>query len=859
MPKSRQIDLELTEIQTFYHDLFSELKAEMNNENFIQFILSICKDLSYGLDIDVDDIRKHIANEKFCELKKFGAIESLKRGIQYLAEDIYFKSIRNPDWLYMSGRLELQRLKLIVPATFEEYLNIDKNIWTNDEYDFYSFCMDHLHELEDMLKEKSKNDYNFTYFGLKTLEQNYLLKYILNEKEQKILETPQRMYLRVAIFLFMPDIDRIREFFYYLSDGLYTHASPTLFNAGVKKGSLASCYLLSMDDDLKHIYKQITNSALISKATGGIGMDVTNLRHSQIGNKGMSNGIVPMLRVFNETLRYANQLGKRKGAGTVFLQPWHIDVWEFLQCKRPHGKEEMRARDLFYCIYSVDLFMKRVYNNEMWSLFCPKKAPKLKDTFGEEFEKYYIQYEKEGVYSKQIPARKLLEEIIDVQREVAMPFLAHKDTINYTSNQKNLGLIRSSNLCMEIVEITDKETISSCNLASIALDEYIKYNENNEPYYDFELLGHISRKVVRALNHVIDRNYYPLGEVDENGKTIQDCPIKKTNLKYRPLGIGVQGLADAFMKMRYSWESQEAKQLNKDIFATIYYHCIEESVEMAKETGSYIGFNGSPASYGLLKPDLIARERARKELYLKNIHSDHPNYTIMMNERTNEILKSTLSSMYNWDKLRENVKRHGMKNSLLVALMPTASSAQIRYKTEAFEPIFSNLYIRTVLSGTHIIINRKMVEDFKKLGMWNNRFINNLLKHNGSVQFIEKDSLDENTREQVNHIQSIYKTAFELPQKVIMDMSIDRAFYVCQSQSLNIFMENPQAKQLFAMHFHGWKNALSTGMYYLRMKPARNPVQFTVQEDDEDDELFEKIETKNTLVCTDDVCYACST
>lgn len=857
MPMSRQMEIENTQLEEFYNTKFEEYKAGESNENFQQFILYICNDLKENLNINIQDIEKHISSNKFCELKKFGGSESVKRGIKFLAEDVYFKSIRNPDWLLFSGKLEMQRLKLIVPPTLKETLNIDKNIWSNDEYDYYTFCMDHLEELEEMLYEKRHNDYKFTYFGLKTLEKSYLLKYYKDD-EPRMLETPQRMYLRVATFLFMPDIDRIKEYYHYLSDGYYTHASPTLFNAGIKKGSLASCYLLSMDDDLKHIFNQISNCAMISKSTGGIGMDVNNLRHSQIHHRGMSSGIVPMLRVMNETLRYANQLGTRKGAGTVFLQPWHVDTWDFLQCKRPHGKEEQRARDLFYCIYSNDLFMKRVYNDEMWSFFCPKKVPLLKDTYGEEFEKHYIQYEKEEKYASQMPARKLLEEIIDVQREVAMPFIAHKDTINYTSNQKNLGLIRSSNLCMEIVEVTDRNTISSCNLASIALDEYVKNDDNGNPYYDFEHLGTVCRKVVRALNRVIDRNFYPLCEIDEKGRTIHDGPIKKTNMKYRPLGIGVQGLADAFMKMKYPWESNQAKELNRDIFEAMYYYCTLESVEMAKETGSYIGFNGSPASQGLLKPDLIAKERARKELYLRNIEPTHPEYQQMLKSRQEEILYENLSNRYNWDDLRTNVKRHGLKNSLLIALMPTASSAQIRYKTEAFEPIFSNLYIRTVLSGTHIIVNRYMVEDFKKLNMWDNQLINQLLKDNGSIQHIQARHPDHES--QLNRMKSMYKTAFELPQKIIMDYAIDRSFYVCQSQSLNIFMEHPKPKQLFTMHFHGWKNALSTGMYYLRMKPARNPVQFTVEdvEDRENDDTNEKLKNES-YICTEDVCVSCST
>lgn len=846
MSQSSQMDLRNSELEHYYSQLFSFHDAGKTNENFKKFLMSICEDLKGDLNIEVAELTKVFNDETLCGVKKFGATESLKRCLKDIAEAANFKTIRNPDWMIFAGRLEIQRLKLIVPTTLQEELDLLRNIWNSHEHDYYSFCSKNIVELENMLYETRMNDYNLTYFGIKTLETSYLMKYIENDVE-RIIETPQRLYLRVACFLFMPDIDMVREYYYLLSQGKYTHASPTLFNSGVKKGSLASCFLLSVNDDLEHIFKQLSNCAMISKATGGIGLDISNIRHSQIGHNGKSSGIVPMLRVFNDALKYVDQTGKRKGSATIFLQPWHIDILDFIELKKPHGKEEMRARDLFYCVWCNDLFFKRVYNNEDWVLFCPKKAPMLTQTYGEEFEKWYIHYEEQGIYSMRIPARKIMHEIIVSQIETGMPFIAHKDTVNYTNNQKNLGLIRSSNLCMEIVEVTDGDTISSCNLASIALDEYITNGT-----YDFDELGRVTRKVVRALNRVIDRTEYPLVKYDADGKVVKDGPIKRPNMKHRPLGIGVQALADTFLKLNIDWESEPAKELNKEIFATIYYHAVSESVEMAKETGSYIGFDGSPASQGLLKPDLIAKERARKQLYLKGIQTGHPDYTRYEKELVDAIFDEHVSKKYDWEALRENVKRHGMKNSLLVALMPTASSAQIRYKTEAFEPMSSNLYLRTVLSGTHIVINRIMVDHLKQLGLWNESISNFLLKHDGSIQELPESLLtDTEKQKQLRHLKQVCKTSFEIKQKTLMDLSIDRSFYVCQSQSLNIFMETPTPDKLLAMHFHGWKHGLSTGMYYLRSEPARNAIQFTL---DGDIDL-----TKQSMVCTEEVCMSCST
>ena len=844
---SKQMNMRNQELKSFYITLFEKKKANENKHKFIEYLQEICEDLVDDLNVDLTLLNKEMEDDVLCSVRKYGAIDSLKRVLGELAEASNYKTVYHPDWIVFAGRLEIQRLKLIVPTTYEDQLDLLKNVWSTKDIDYYKFCKENIDELETMLYEKRLNDYNLTYFGIRTLEKSYLMKYIQNDVE-KIVETPQRMYLRVAIFLFMPDLDMIRKYFYLLTDGYYTHASPTLFNAGVKKGSLASCFLLSLNDDLEHIFKQLSNCAMISKATGGIGLDISNIRHSQIGHNGKSSGIVPMLQVYNNALRYVDQTGKRKGSATIFLQPWHIDIMDFLYLKRQHGKEELRARDLFYCVWMNDLFMKRVKNNEMWSLFCPKKAPLLTSTYGKEFEKHYQQYEKECVYSDQIPARQIMQTIIETQIETGMPFIAHKDTVNSVNNQKNLGLIRSSNLCMEIVEVTDGQTISSCNLASIALDEYVKQDSNGHYYYDFKELGNVTRLVVRALNRVIDRTEYPLVKYDEDGNEIRDGPIKQPNLKYRPLGIGVQALADTFLKLGIEWESQEAKELNKHIFATMYYYAMLETIEMAKETGSYIGFNGSPASKGILKIDMIAEERARKEFYSNGIYYDEK----ILECRKQEILKTHVSDMYDWDELRQSVKRHGMKNSLLIALMPTASSAQIRYKTEAFEPMTCNLYVRSVLSGNHIIINRYMVRELEKIGLWNKTIMNLIMKNKGSIQFLpdELANGDPDKLNRIHKLKRMCKTAFEIKQKALVDLSIDRSFYVCQSQSLNIFMEDPRPDQLLTMHFYAWQNGLSTGMYYLRSSPTTEAIQFTI-----DGEL----DMKNSVVCTDEVCISCST
>jgi len=814
---------------------FEILQAAENDENFQKYLRLITSDLAKNLTVNLELFEKDITDPVISKTKDFGAIESLKRVLLPLAEGANYKATNHPDWSLLAGRLESLRLKLLVPETFKETLETSQNVWLNETpFNYYDFCVQNAEKLEALIVPE--RDFSFYFFGIRTLEKSYLMKYIEENDDdnetEKLLETPQMMYLRIATFLWMPNIEKIKEYYDLMSLGYFTHASPTMFNCGIKKGSLASCYLLSVQDDAKKIYKCLSQCAMISKSSGGIGLDISNIRHSKIGFSGHSSGIVPMLKVYDATMKYINQEGRRKGSATIFLQPWHLDFPDFLLLRRQEGAEEFRARDLFYAMWSCDLFMKRVENDEMWTLFCPKYAPMLKDTIGDEFDKWYLHYEntiKSSRKMKQVRARELWNELLTTQIETGMPFIAHRDTANRTSNQQNLGVIRSSNLCMEITEVTDETTISSCNLASICLDEYVNPETRQ---FDFVKLGEITRKIVQSLNHVIDRTIYPLRKQKGDG------PIAETNKKYRPLGIGVQALADTFLKMDLAWTDAEAKQLNKDIFATIYYNALLESCELTSVYGKYTGFEGSPASKGLLKPHLIALERARKQ-GAENIET-----------KAAEILDAELSKMYDWNKLAEKIQNNGLANSLLVALMPTASTAQIRYKNESFEPFTTNMYVRSVLSGNHLIVNRYMVNDLKELKLWNKSVIDFIIKHEGSISELPLEIVDENKRPELLRLKEKYKTAFELSQKLIVDMAVDRSLYICQSQSLNIHIKNPTFKQLTSLHFYAWKNCLTTGMYYLRTAPSTEAVKFTVE-----GELDIK---KSATICTEDVCISCS-
>lgn len=619
-------------------------------------------------------------------------------------------------------------------------------------------------------------DYGYDYFGYKTLEKSYLLKL-----DGRIVERPQHMLMRVAVGIHGEDIEKAIETYDLLSERWFTHATPTLFNAGTPKPQLSSCFLLTTkEDSIGGIYDTLKQCAQISQSAGGIGLSIHNIRATGSyikGTNGTSNGIVPMLKVFNDTARYVDQGGgKRKGSFAIYIEPWHADVFDFLDLRKNHGAEEMRARDLFYALWIPDLFMKRVEANGEWTLMCPNECPGLSDTHSEEFEKLYTKYEREGKGRKTIKAQDLWFAILESQIETGTPYMLYKDAANAKSNQKNLGTIKSSNLCTEIMEYTSPDEVAVCNLASIALPKFVTGDENdNYLKFDHDSLYKVTKVITRNLNKVIDVNYYPVPEAEYSNK------------RHRPIGIGIQGLADAFMMLRMPFESDEAKQLNKDIFETIYYAAMETSMELAIEEGPYETWKGSPVSEGIFQFDMW------------NVTPE--------------------SNRWDWDSLREKVKEHGVRNSLLVAPMPTASTSQILGNNECFEPYTSNIYTRRVLSGEFIIVNKHLLRDLVKIGLWDDRMKNRLIAENGSVQ---------NIKEVPQHLKDLYKTSWEIKQKTIIEMSADRGAYICQSQSLNVFVLDPNFGKLSSMHFYSWKAGLKTGMYYLRTKAATDAVKFTV-------------------------------
>ncbi len=615
-------------------------------------------------------------------------------------------------------------------------------------------------------------DYNFDYFGFKTLERSYLLR-----MDKQVVERPQHMLMRAAVGIHGEDIESAIETYNLMSDKWFIHATPTLFNAATPKPQLSSCFLLSMtEDSISGIFETLTRCAKISQSAGGIGLSIHNVRAqgSYIkGTGGTSNGIIPMLKVFNDTARYVDQGGgKRKGAFAVYLEPWHADVEHFLELKKNHGKEEMRARDLFYAMWIPDLFMQRVKDDAEWSLFDPNEAKGLFDCYGGEFEALYHQYEKEGKARKSIKAQDLWFQILDSQIETGTPYILYKDAANKKSNQKNLGTIRSSNLCTEIMEYTSPDEVAVCNLASISLAKFVKADKT----YDFQKLYEVSRVVTRNLNRVIDVNYYPVIEA------------KNSNMRHRPVGIGVQGLADAFIEMRFPFDSKEAKKLNQEIFETIYFAAMTESNAIAEKDGAYSSYEGSPVSQGIFQYDMWG---------------------------------VTPSDRWDWADLKKKVKKHGVRNSLLLAPMPTASTSQILGNNECFEPYTSNMYTRRTLSGEHIIVNKHLLKDLIGLGLWSDAMKQRLMAANGSVQDIP---------EIPQELKDLYKTTYEISQKVIIDMAADRGAFICQSQSMNLFVENPNFGKLSSMHFYAWQKGLKTGMYYLRSKAAVDPIKFTLDQ-----------------------------
>jgi ribonucleoside-diphosphate reductase alpha subunit len=693
------------------------------------------------------------------------------------AETAASLTTKHPDYAILAARIAISNLHKTTSKSFSNtikllYQYVDPKTGENASLisrDVYEVVKKNAALLDSTIIYD--RDFGYDYFGFKTLERSYLLKL-----DGKVVERPQHMLMRVAVGIHHEDIDSVIETYNLLSERWFTHATPTLFNAGTPKAQLSSCFLLTMkNDSIEGIYDTLKQCAKISQSAGGIGLSVHDIRATGSyikGTNGTSNGIIPMLKVFNDTARYVDQGGgKRKGAFAIYIEPWHADISDFLQLKKNHGKEEMRARDLFYAMWISDLFMKRVEADEEWSLFCPNEAPGLSDCYGDEFEALYERYEREGKARKTIKAQELWFEILESQTETGTPYMLYKDHANRKSNQKNLGTIKSSNLCTEIMEYTSPDEVAVCNLASIALPKFIINGK-----FDHNKLKEVTKQITRNLNRIIDVNYYPVPEAE------------KSNLRHRPIGIGVQGLADTFIRLRMPFESEEAQRLNEDIHETIYYGAVEASMELAKKDGPYETWKGSPISEGIFQFD-------------------------MWNVKPK-------SNRWNWEEMRAEVKEHGVRNSLLVAPMPTASTSQILGNNECFEPYTSNIYTRRVLSGEFIVVNKHLLKDLVDLGLWNDKMKNKLIEANGSVQ---------NIAEIPQNIKDLYKTVWEISQKIIMDMSADRGAYICQSQSLNIHIKDPNFGKLTSMHFYAWKKGLKTGMYYLRTKAAADAIKFTVE------------------------------
>jgi ribonucleoside-diphosphate reductase alpha chain len=690
------------------------------------------------------------------------------------AETAASLTTKHPDYALLASRIAVSNLHKNTNKSFSKTMEALYNYIDPKTGKKAPLIADDVHEIIQKNAQELDStiiydrDFGYDYFGFKTLERSYLLK--LNGQ---VAERPQHMVMRVAVGIHKDDIASVIETYNLMSERWFTHATPTLFNAGTPKPQMSSCFLLTVkDDSIDGIYDTLKSCAKISQSAGGIGLSIHNIRATGSyirGTNGTSNGIVPMLRVFNDTARYVDQGGgKRKGSFAIYLEPWHADIYEFLDLRKNTGKEEARARDLFTAMWTPDLFMKRVEENSTWSLFCPNEAPGLADCWGAEFEALYTRYEQEGKARKTIQARELWAAIIDSQIETGNPYMLYKDACNGKSNQQNLGTIKSSNLCTEIMEYTSPDEIAVCNLASIALPRFVEDGK-----FDHQRLFDITYVITKNLNKIIDRNYYPVAEA------------RNSNMRHRPIGIGVQGLADAFILMRFPFDSPEAVQLNKEIHETIYYAAMTASKDLAKLEGPYETFAGSPVSKGVFQFDMW------------NV---------------------TPSTRWEWDILKEEVKTHGVRNSLLLAPMPTASTSQILGNNECFEPYTSNIYSRRVLSGEFVIVNKHLLKDLVKLGIWNDSLKNKIIIANGSVQ---------NIAEIPDNVKALYKTVWEISQKVIINMAADRGAYICQSQSLNLFVQDANFAKLSSMHFYGWKAGLKTGMYYLRTKAAADAIKFT--------------------------------
>lgn len=700
------------------------------------------------------------------------------------AETAASMTVSHPDYALLAARIAVSNLHKNTKKVFSEVVDDlyrYVNPRTNQEApliadDVYDVIKKNAERLDSTIIYQ--RDFNYDYFGFKTLERSYLLR--LNGN---IVERPQHMLMRVAVGIHLDDIDSVIETYELMSKKFFTHATPTLFNSGTPKPQMSSCFLLTMQDDsIDGIYDTLKQTAKISQSAGGIGLSIHNVRATGSyirGTNGTSNGIVPMLRVYNDTARYVDQGGgKRKGSFAIYLEPWHADIFDFIDLRKNHGKEEMRARDLFLALWINDLFMKRVETDDKWTLMCPNECPGLCDVYGDDFDQLYLKYESEGKGRRTIKARELWEAVLEAQIETGTPYMLYKDAANAKSNQKNLGVIRSSNLCTEIMEYTSPDEVAVCNLASISLPMFV---ENGK--FNHEFLFDVTKRITRNLNRVIDRNYYPVKEAHNS------------NMRHRPVGLGVQGLADAFILLRMPFTSPEAKKLNQEIFETLYFAALTASNEMAKEEGAYSTFEGSPISKGEFQYNMWG------------------------------VKDEELSGRWDWASLRKEVMASGVRNSLLLAPMPTASTSQILGNNEAFEPYTSNIYTRRVLSGEFIIVNKHLLKDLVDLGLWNEDLKQEIMRANGSIQHIDFIPAD---------IKELYKTVWELSMKDIIDMSRERGYFIDQSQSLNLFMEGATFGKLTSMHFYAWKAGLKTGMYYLRTKSAVDAIKFTLNNEKKD-------------------------
>ncbi|MCC5919505.1 MAG: ribonucleoside-diphosphate reductase subunit alpha [Cyclobacteriaceae bacterium] len=726
------------------------------------------------------------------------------------AETSASMSTKHPDYALLAARIAVSNLHKVTSQSFS---NTMKRLYTyinpkTDENaslisaEVYGIIKKHAARLDEAVDYS--RDFNYDFFGFKTLERSYLMKL-----DAQIVERPQHMLMRVAVGIHHDDIDSAIKTYNLMSEKWFTHATPTLFNAGTPKPQLSSCFLLTMkEDSIDGIYDTLKQCAKISQSAGGIGLSIHNVRATGSyikGTNGVSNGIVPMLRNFDMTARYVDQGGgKRKGSFAIYLEPWHADIFQFLELKKNHGKEELRARDLFYALWVNDLFMERVENNEEWSLFCPHEAPGLAEVYGEEFRRLYTKYENEGRERKRIKAQDLWFEVLESQIETGTPYMLYKDACNEKSNQKNLGTIKSSNLCTEIVEYTAPDEVAVCNLASLALPKFI----NDKGVFDHQALYDITYTATINLNKVIDVNYYPVPEA------------RNSNMRHRPIGLGVQGLADVFMKLRMPFDSEDARGLNRDIFETIYFAAVTASKDLAIKEGPYQTYEGSPMSEGKFQFDMWG--------------------------------VTPSSGRWNWNELKAEVKQHGVRNSLLVAPMPTASTSQILGNNECFEPYTSNIYTRRTLSGEFVVVNKHLLKDLIELGLWDDDMKNRLIAANGSVQAIP---------EIPQNLKDIYRTVWEIPQKAIIEMAADRGAYIDQSQSLNVHMTNVNFGKLTSMHFYAWKKGLKTGMYYLRTKAASDAIKFTVdKQKSQQPRLTEEQQKQQDMACSldnPDDCISC--